>query len=46
MAKYLAQSKHLLDVELGLDLISYGIDRPHEQYLSSFIEAVGQSKSV
>jgi hypothetical protein len=46
MAKYLAQSKHLLDVELTLDS-HYTIDRPHyPQFLPTFFEAISQSNSV
>jgi hypothetical protein len=46
MAKYLAQSKHLLAVELTLDS-HYTIDRPHyPQFLPTFFEAIGQSNSV
>jgi Ran GTPase-activating protein (RanGAP) involved in mRNA processing and transport len=41
MAKYLVQSKRLLHVELVLDHNSF-----HRQFLSIFIEAVGQSNSV
>jgi Ran GTPase-activating protein (RanGAP) involved in mRNA processing and transport len=45
MAKYLALSKHLLYVDLELhedDRMEY----PHQQFLSKFIKAIGQSTSV
>jgi Ran GTPase-activating protein (RanGAP) involved in mRNA processing and transport len=45
MAKYLAQSKRLLYVHLSLGLI-YGMERFHQQFFSTFIEAIGQSTSV
>jgi Ran GTPase-activating protein (RanGAP) involved in mRNA processing and transport len=45
MAKYLAQSKHLLAVELRHDSIDE-MDHPYQQFLSSFIEAIGQSNSI
>jgi hypothetical protein len=47
MAKYLAQSKHLLAVKLSLDDSSETAEEcPHQQFLSTFIEAIGQSNSV
>jgi hypothetical protein len=45
MAKYLAQSKHLLYMDLDLheeDRMEYD----HQQYLSTFINAIGRSTSV
>jgi Ran GTPase-activating protein (RanGAP) involved in mRNA processing and transport len=45
MAKYLAQSKHLLAVELSQNSI-YEMDHPYQHFLSSFIEAVGKSDSI
>jgi Ran GTPase-activating protein (RanGAP) involved in mRNA processing and transport len=45
MAKYLAQSKHLLAVDLTHDLItSFG--SPQQKILPTFFEAIGQSTSV
>jgi hypothetical protein len=46
MAKYLTQSKHLLAVDLRGHDLSHEMDHPHQQFLSSFIEAIGQSNSV
>jgi Ran GTPase-activating protein (RanGAP) involved in mRNA processing and transport len=47
MAKYLAQSKHLLYVKLSHERFrSFGMDRFHQQFLSTFIDAIGQSNSV
>jgi hypothetical protein len=47
MAKYPAQSKHLLAVKLSLDVrFETGEECPHHQFLSSFIDAIGQSNSV
>jgi Ran GTPase-activating protein (RanGAP) involved in mRNA processing and transport len=45
MAKYLLQSKHLLHVDLRLD-VNYIMEHPHQHFLSTFIEAIGQSTSV
>jgi hypothetical protein len=47
MAKYLAQRKHLLAVKLGVDF-SFGTaeECAHQQFLSTFIEAIGQSNSA
>jgi Ran GTPase-activating protein (RanGAP) involved in mRNA processing and transport len=45
MAKYLAQSKHLLAVELTLD-VNCRMEYTHQQSLSTFIKAIGQSTSV
>jgi hypothetical protein len=44
MAKYLAQSKHLLAVKFSH--FSFGTAECHQQALSTFIEAIGQSNSV
>jgi Ran GTPase-activating protein (RanGAP) involved in mRNA processing and transport len=47
MAKYLAQSKRLLYVELShVKFRSVGMDGPHRQFLPSFFEAIGQSNSM
>jgi hypothetical protein len=47
MAKYLAQSKHMLAMMLSLDDSSETAEEcPHQQFLSTFIEAFGQSNSV
>jgi Ran GTPase-activating protein (RanGAP) involved in mRNA processing and transport len=46
MAKYLAQSKHLLAVKLSLDFSFERAEYPHQQFLSNFIEAIGQSNSI
>jgi Ran GTPase-activating protein (RanGAP) involved in mRNA processing and transport len=47
MAKYLAQSKHLLAVELSQSFRVETVEEcPHQQFLSTFIEAIGQSNSV
>jgi hypothetical protein len=47
MAKYLAQSKHLLAVKLGLDdSFETAEECPHQQFLSTFIEAIGRSNSL
>jgi hypothetical protein len=46
MAKYLAQSKHLLAVELSIDYSLERAECPYQQFLSTFIEAIGQSESV
>jgi Ran GTPase-activating protein (RanGAP) involved in mRNA processing and transport len=46
MAKYLAQSKHLLAIELSHNS-GYSLENTTlQQFLSSFIEAIGQSNSV
>jgi Ran GTPase-activating protein (RanGAP) involved in mRNA processing and transport len=47
MAKYLAQSKHLSDVKLS-QYFPYETaeDCSHQQVVSTFIEAIGQSNSV
>jgi Ran GTPase-activating protein (RanGAP) involved in mRNA processing and transport len=45
MAKFLAQSKHLMYVDLGLhedDTMHW----PHQQHLNKFIKALGQSTSL
>jgi Leucine-rich repeat (LRR) protein len=47
MAKYLTDSKHLLAVKLSLDDSLETKDKcPHQQFLSTFIETIGQSNSV
>jgi Ran GTPase-activating protein (RanGAP) involved in mRNA processing and transport len=46
MAKYLAQNKHLLAVELRGHDSSHEMDPSYQQFQSSFIEAIGQSNSV
>jgi hypothetical protein len=45
MTKYVAQSKYLLAVELSHPSSSE-MDHRHPQFLSSFIEAIGQSNSI
>jgi Ran GTPase-activating protein (RanGAP) involved in mRNA processing and transport len=47
MAKFLAQSKHLLAVKLSVDF-SFGTaeECAHQQFLSTFIEAIGRSNSA
>jgi Leucine-rich repeat (LRR) protein len=47
MAKYLGQSKRLLYVELSHDLsYFFGMERFHQQFLCTFLQAIGQSNSV
>jgi hypothetical protein len=45
LTKYLAQSKCLLSVELTLSLRN-GMQRPQQQFLPTFFEAIGQSNSI
>jgi Ran GTPase-activating protein (RanGAP) involved in mRNA processing and transport len=46
MARYLAQSKHLLAVKLSHDVCFGRMECTHQQALSSYIDAIGQSNSV